>query len=85
MDEGYEDMDYSMEKANAGNPNDNSQNAGRAVGAEWAYHEPLDVEQAFSTLKMIKDMTLFTSPLSQAQIKSETQSLVSQTVQLGPV
>jgi hypothetical protein len=78
-------MDYSMEKANAGNPNDSSQNAGRAGEAQWVYHEPMDAEQAFSTLRMIKDMTLFTSPLSQAQIKAETQSLVTQTVQIGPV
>ena len=85
LDEGYEDMDYSMEKATAANPNDSSQNASRAVEAQWAYHEPMDADQAFSTLKMIKDLTLFNSPLSQAQIKAETQSLVTQTVQIGPV
>ena len=78
-------MDYSMEKATAANPNDSSQNASRAVEAQWAYHEPMDADQAFSTLKMIKDLTLFNSPLSQAQIKAETQSLVTQTVQIGPV
>ena len=44
MDEGYEDMDYSMEKANASNPNDSSQNAGRVGEAQWAYHEPMDAE-----------------------------------------
>ena len=34
---------------------------------------------------MIKDLTLFNSALSKAQIKAEAQSLVSQTVQIGPV
>lgn len=33
----------------------------------------------------MKEMTLFTSPLSQTQIKSEVQKLVTQTVQIGPV
>ena len=37
----------------------------------FKYHEPMDQEQAFGTLKMLKDMTLFKSPLSQAQVKSE--------------
>ena len=72
LEEGFVPMDHSLERANGGTPNDSSQNASRAGEAQWVYHEPLDAEQAFSTLRMIKDMTLFTSPLSQAQIKAET-------------
>lgn len=45
----------------------------------------MDVEQTTSTLRLMNDMTLFNSPLSQAQIKAEVQALVTQTVQIGPV
>jgi len=45
----------------------------------------MDLEQAVSTLRLIKDLTVFNSPLSQAQIKTEVQALVTQTVQIGPV
>jgi hypothetical protein len=36
-------------------------------------------------MKLIKEMTMFNSPLSQAQIKQEIQQLVTMTVQIGPV
>jgi hypothetical protein len=50
-----------------------------------ATHEPLDKGQAENCVRMMKEMTLFSSPLSQAQVKAEVQKLVTQTVQIGPV
>ena len=52
---------------------------------KWDYHKPLEEENSNNSLKMIKDMTMFSSPLSQAQIKQEIYQLVTYTVQIGPV
>ena len=47
-------------------------NQNLAAGSKkWDYHKPADAEQALSTLRLMKDLTLFNSPLSQAQIKAE--------------
>lgn len=45
----------------------------------------MDEESALKCLKMLKDMKLYNSVLSQTQIKSEIQQMVTQTVQIGPV
>ena len=64
---------------------DEQAEAGSAGLQGFKYHEPLESEKAFETLELTKDTSLFNSRLSQAQIKSETQQLVSYTVQIGPV
>ena len=48
-------------------------------------HQPFDKDQSENCVRMMKDLTLFSSPLSQTQVKTEVQKLVTQTVQIGPV
>ena len=48
-------------------------------------HMPSNPQQAIQTLKMGKETILFNNEPTQEQIKKEVQSLVTQTVQIGPV